>query len=350
MKILHTSDIHLASGHTERVEALKALVSTARKYDVDALTIAGDFLDNENDVVNLEPEIRKIFSEINFPVFLIPGNHDEKAYRSGIYLGKNVKIITSPEEKYRVKDFVVKGLPYSSEVDHVTELLKISRDIDPHHKNLLMIHCDLLDISGDFEDRGTEGDERYFPVYLDYFKELPFSHVLAGHFHTKTHIKAIPGSENRFFIYPGSPVSITRKETGKRSAILLTDEEVTTIPLDTFHFEEIEIKFEIDKNPESVLKKLSTLNPDSNTKIILKVTGFTNSEYSPEALENEIKKLIQPYEEQITEFLFLVRDLSHVLEDPIVQKVIEIINNEYRKDSKELTEFYLKAVTGVTEE
>ncbi len=66
----------------------------------------------------------------------------------------------------------------------VEKLRSISNDLTPDKKNIyyITVNCLMLFSRRDF---GEEGEERYMPVKLSYFKDLNLDYILAGHFHSR---------------------------------------------------------------------------------------------------------------------------------------------------------------------
>ena len=93
MKILHTSDLHLCEGAAERWAALDELTGLARRRGASVLAIAGDLFDQHADAALLRPRLRDIFSGGGFSTVILPGNHDYRAYRSGLFFGEGVRVI-----------------------------------------------------------------------------------------------------------------------------------------------------------------------------------------------------------------------------------------------------------------
>ena len=148
---------------------------------------------------------------------------------------------------------------------------------------------------------GGEGPGRYMPARLDYFRDLPVSAVLAGHFHSR--FTAWELSPGRFFVYPGSPVAVTRRETGPRKVHLgqvgASPEEIA---LDTFHFVEERLHLDPFASPRTdpvalLRRRLANLHPQA--RLLLTVEGFyTGREGGSE--EELVKSLQQAAGEKLT--------------------------------------------------
>lgn len=218
MKILHTADLHLSNQKKQTVTALETILNLANELDVDLITISGDIFDSPEDADNLRPKLRTLLSNLDFPIISIPGNHDEDCYNDDLDFGSNFKIQTKrPLEVLQYDDVTIVAFPYVSKKN--SELLsKLRKAKIDGTKNILLIHC-TLDSGYSTFDMGNEGEGQYFPIKSSTLAELGYNYILAGHFHSNRTKKRL--ENGGYFVYPGSPCSITKKETGKRSVFLL---------------------------------------------------------------------------------------------------------------------------------
>ena len=321
VKILHTSDIHLRADRNERLEALQEIIKIGGEQQIDILVISGDLFDRGVDVEQLKPELRKIFSKVDFTTVIIPGNHD-KVLREGLYLGENIHILGGARRIFDYHDVRIIGLPFkrASEEEVFKMLRSMREDLDDNKHNILLFHGELVDISFHSEDFGNEYEKRYMPARLSFFGELNIDYVLAGHYHTKFEIFKL--KNDGFFVYPGSPVSITRKEVGRRKVNLFeVGGPPEEYPLDTYHFERVEIELNPLRihDPRNYIKNaLSKLHPKAEP--ILTVKGFIDSEasgVSEQELKEYIEKTFGPCEN------YDVRDVGYILEDDLFRQIVE---------------------------
>ncbi len=103
------------------------------------------------------------------------------------------------------------------------------------------------------------------PTRLSWFADLGLSYVLGGHFHSTFTIRTF--GDGGFFVYPGSPVSVTKKETGQRAVNLFqTGSAPVQFYLDTAHYVDEEIVCDpfSDRRPGSdlVSERLEGLHPE----------------------------------------------------------------------------------------
>jgi DNA repair exonuclease SbcCD nuclease subunit len=296
MKILHTADLHLRQYGDERWLTLEELIRIGKNENIGVLLICGDLFDKGINAEDLRPKIRELFSNNDFKVCLIPGNHDAECFSQHLYFGENTIILeNSPFEYKKVRFMGIPFEPIAGEalLARLSSLKKVMKD---DLTNVLAYHGELLDSFFSRTDFGEEGESRYMPAKLSYFKDLNVDYVLAGHFHTKFDVRLI--DKDRYFVYCGSPVSITRKEIGQRQINLFKiGEAPTPYQIDSYFFDERIVRlypFKRENPLERVKEGLQHVNP--NAQIILRVVGFINSRESDiteKDLAAEIKKLLK---------------------------------------------------------
>jgi exonuclease SbcD len=258
-----------------------------------------------------------LFERTTFDTLIIPGNHDAKAFAQGFYFGERVHLLTHSKWSQNIFDlestrFI--GIPFE-ELDTLTFRTKLRelRDVlHPDSTNILLYHGELLDASFDRKDFGPGEAARYMPTRLAFFGELPVNYVLAGHFHTNYDLRSI--GEGRYFIYPGSPVSITKREIGKRNATIFEcGDEPQPLPLETFFYEQVEITLNafMDEQPLEIVKqRLKGL--DRESMILLKMNGTIKG--SEKKFVESITDLVKSMKIE-TEFSF--KDISKIVSNPV---------------------------------
>lgn len=112
MKILHTSDIHLQNFEDERWFCLEKVLEISNNSNIDVLAIAGDLFDKNIDAEDLRPKLREIFSGNGFKIIILPGNHDKRAFKSGLFFGDDVTLLNDFSNPFQYKDVKFWGLPY----------------------------------------------------------------------------------------------------------------------------------------------------------------------------------------------------------------------------------------------
>lgn len=234
-RLLHTADVHLAATDDERMAALRTVLRRAAAEEVDVLTIGGDLFDRPADVENLRPTLRNdLFTDRDYDILLIPGNHDVSAFRGDVFFGDACTVVTeTPFGHWTAPagDLRITGLPYRERVGD--DLLLALQDRDPFDGTEVLLLHGSLDAPFDTET-GDEEERRYFPVTESLLTELGFDHYLAGHYHSSHTVRFGDGST---FTYPGTPASTRTTETGRRHlSVLDTAEGVSLEPIETFHY------------------------------------------------------------------------------------------------------------------
>jgi len=338
MRILHTSDFHLRTNNDEKWFALKEVLELGRREGIEVMVVSGDFFDRKVDVEILRTPLRQLFEQYPFQILILPGNHDYQAFREGYVFGDNVKIFLHhfdpPWEKENV---AIWGYPYSlhSEEKILENLFKLKNLVQKEKINILLIHAELKEALFTEFDSGEE-EERYMRVSLEYFRDLPFHYILAGHFHTRFNFWNI--AEDKYFVYSGTPVSQTRREIGKRKVNLFeVGGEPTEVELNTFHYQVETLTFSPfeEKDPFERIKEIVEVFPPYAESILI-LEGFIDSGKTGWT-EKKLKEAVENITagKRIT-LIFNVQDISAILEHGIFKKFQEKLKEKgYLKEEKE---------------
>ncbi len=318
MKILHTADIHLRTVGDERWCALLNILEIAKAHRVSLVVISGDLFDRPLDAHRLKPPLRDLMRSVAFPVVILPGNHDVLALRDGDDYGENVTVLASHDQHLDIGDVRLFGLPFEKIVGGkvLQRLLSIKDRRREGACNILLYHGELLDLSYSGKSFGDEEQGDYMPVRLPFFDNLGIDYVLAGHFHSN--FESVRYSDG-YFVYPGSPVSVTRKETGIRKVNLF---EVGKPPraetVTSFHYRDLTVYL----NPFSSRGPLETIEHElrdshREARVQLTVTGFVDLQTAGKT-EKEfaaaVRELLTPRVELVSAQW---RDISEVRRDPL---------------------------------
>ncbi len=347
MRILHTADIHLRNEGDSRWNALETIIQVARDENVDLLIISGDLFDSGVDAESLRPKIRKVFSGSQFHTIILPGNHDIDSYRKGLYFGDNVTILSdyTPVEKY--KGIRIIGVPFErlSSIELLGRLRSFKDIFDKRKKNILLYHGELLDLFFSREDFGDVGKERYMPLKLSYLEQLNIDYVLAGHFHANFLVNRL--ENGGYFVYPGSPISITKKETGVRKVnIFNVGKPPEEYPLDTPHYEKVIITLDptLDEHPlETVKRKMS--NIQHQAVVLLTIDGAINGEklnLTEEGFKARLKEIMSDV--NIVDENFNFRDIQHIIEDELFKAFEERLTSYTEDQRRELRDIAIRAM------
>lgn len=274
--MLHTSDAHLSKKNQRTLEALQEVLNVAKKNKVDVLTIGGDLFESEEDAEALRPELRtKMFSGNDFEIIVVPGNHDNEAYRKNLDFGSDLYVLTKkPFDVRNYEEIAIVGVPF---LDKPSEEL-IAQLREARNKeliNILLLHC-TLDVSYAPADFGEEKKREYFPIDSCTLSGLGFDYILAGHFHADFIKKDL--GDGHLFVYPGSPLSLSWKHLGKRKIALLDTEkgDIKEIPINSFYYDELRVQvkpgFETKKLEE--IRECVKGHADEVCTLKIAVTGY----------------------------------------------------------------------------
>jgi len=317
MKILHTADLHLRTFGDQRWRALVAIVEACKAEAARILAISGDLFDTNAAAEDLRTSIRELFSGNEFHTVIIPGNHDIDAYKAGYYFGQQVTFFNHEDYSkniYDVDHTRIIGIPFQD--IEAAELLRKFRNLAPlltaDCTNIILYHGELLDGFYSRSDFGPEGERRYMPARLSYFEDLQVDYVLAGHFHTNFDVWSIGSSG--YFVYPGSPISVTRREVGQRKVNLFeVGEPPGEYPLDTEHFEQVDMMLSPLLDPEVlnlVRERLSEAHPMAT--ILLTIGG-----YVAQAEDELVSQITDLLEGRSVEPSYQFRDIRGILTHPL---------------------------------
>lgn len=346
MKVLHTADIHLRTYADDRWATLERILKVGKEERIDVLAISGDLFDAETDAENLRPKIQEIFSNNGFKIVLIPGNHDCTVCK-GMYFGSDAKILTNLAEPFEQDNVRIWGLPFEEiNTEQILEKLVLLRNkLDKEHTNILLHHGELLDAFFSRRDFGEEGEQLYMPLKLSYFKDMGIDYVLSGHFHSNFRVWTLDGGG--YFVYPGSPISITRKETGQRKLNLFeVGKNPTQYFLDSPYFEDVTLTldpFEETHPIEIVKEELSKAKPAAS--VILTIKGYINGKKIG-MTEELFAKAVEEATKGKCELHLEFKNVQSILEDDLFKSFSQKLDKQGFPDEKrnQLRDIAIKAM------
>jgi DNA repair exonuclease SbcCD nuclease subunit len=318
LKVLHTADIHLRAFGDERWAALETILSVAKKHKISILAISGDLFDAKIDAEELRPKIRDVFSNNGFDIVLIPGNHDCNVCKD-MYFGADATVLTDLDKPFGKGNIRIWGLPFENiQTEQVIEKIQcLKARFDKEYTNILLYHGELLDAFFSRKDFGEEGEQRYMPLKLSYFKDVDVDYVLSGHFHSTFSVRTL--ETGGYFVYPGSPVSVTKKETGQRMVnIFEVGKKPTPYALDTHHFEEVTVAFDPfkEEHPVDTVKGiLARAHPSA--RVILTIGGFIDSQATGMKEPDLVAALNKATKEKCEEVHFEFKEIHSILGDDL---------------------------------
>jgi predicted phosphodiesterase len=348
VKILHTADLHLRTDTDDRWHTLEAILRLGKEAKADLLVISGDLFDNGGHVETLRPSLRALFDATRFPCIIIPGNHDAGVYTEGMYFGQQVIVITDMFVPFETGGARIVGLPFEQvgQSQLLSKLHVLKPMFTRRQRNILLFHGELLDTFFSREDFGDEGKGRYMPARLDYFRNLGVDYVLAGHFHARFDVWKL--HEHAYFVYPGSPVSVTRREMGPRKVNLFDlGQPPSEYILPTPYFEHISLRldpFSLQDPLQCLRELLQDLSP--HAKPILTVTGFVNGQrcgLTESQLIAQMRGIASP---RCVDQQYEFTDIRHILEDDLfhrfTDKLADAVYSQQRRS--ELRSMVLRAM------
>lgn len=313
VRLLHTADIHLTPDADERQAALETVLAHADADDVDLVTIGGDLFESEVAAEQLRETLREVFADRAYPILTIPGNHDAAAFRSNLFFGEAfIPATETPFGHFSIGDTArLTYLPYTPQA--TDDLLVALRNREPFDgPEFLLLHCSLeAPVQGGV---GEEDEQRYFPITKEELAELDFDYYLAGHYHSQHRTELSNGGT---FVYPGTPASVTRKETGRRTVARIdTDaaQEVQLPTLESFHYDSLELRV-TPGNEEEVLDEIRsqvTTWGDRQVAPEIRVDGYTQMDET--AFNNALTEATGEVPLENT-----TRTVDHILSHPLFE-------------------------------
>ena len=320
MKILHTADVHLSSDQPRRLEALGKIIQLGRDENIDLLLVAGDLFDDDLQAELLRGAVRGLFSNLPFQVMAIPGNHDQRAFSDESFYGTEFRALTArPCATVDFEGWRLVAVPYAN-----GSFASLAEDLRqaaaPDKKNILMLHCSWSLPHYTNEDYGGE-DLRYLPVTEATLTGLGYDYILAGHFHASYRQRILPCGA--VFVYPGSPVSITTREQGRRAVNLIDSKGCRPLLLDSWYCQTLEYALKVT-NTEAILAQLArelTLHPDAYCTLTVRLTGYTQEKET--LLQARLEQLLEDRANTHLEPLF--RGVGQIFADPLYQRICQML-------------------------
>ena len=224
MKIIHTSDIHLASKLSARLPSSK--IAARRKeltesffrmcrdgmnMGASVMIIAGDMFDSEKTTKkDLDSALTIISRAENMTFFYLPGNHERNILRdSGEELPKNLFIFENDWTYFKFGNVTVAG---RCETD---ENMFDTLTLNPTEKNIVVLH-------GEIRDRSAAGGI----IGLKDAANRNIDYLALGHYHTYSSGRI---DKRCIYVYSGTPEGRGFDETGELGFSLMnvSDEGVT---------------------------------------------------------------------------------------------------------------------------
>jgi DNA repair exonuclease SbcCD nuclease subunit len=224
MKILHTSDIHLDSPLTSRLNADRVrerrrellmgfgrLVDEAKATQAEAIIIAGDLFDNERVSKRaMDTAIDIIERAQNITFFYLEGNHEGNALATyGRALPENLKTFGDEWTYHNIGEVRIAGR------NLICEGMFDSLTLSPDRKNIVVLHGELRDRCSAPE---TIGIKDATGKNIDY--------MALGHYHSYM-AEAI--DDRGVAVYCGTPEGRGFDEVGDKGYVLISTDGVRVL-------------------------------------------------------------------------------------------------------------------------
>ena len=222
MKIIHTSDIHLASPLTAHLGAQK-LARRARELEesfadicqrgeelgAEAMIIAGDLFDSQRITAkNLDTVLAIIERHSGITFFYLSGNHERDALaRNAGSLPENLKLFGNDWTYFSLGGIMLAGACETS-----ADMFSRLRLGDG--KNIVVLH-------GELRDRSDEGGV----IGIKDCANLPIDYMALGHYHSYQRIPLAKGEA----VYSGTPEGRGFDEAGDKGFCLIDVSEAGVI-------------------------------------------------------------------------------------------------------------------------
>lgn len=285
------------------MEALRTVCAMAGEFDCSALVISGDLFDTPEAALDLRAEVRELFEAVGCGVFLIPGNHDATAFRSGEYYGHNVQLCSGPEPaRWEVDGVPIIGVPYLPgregwEALHSLDLGEAGVPL------VVLIHANFYNSKLSARYFLDEEDPSAAACLWDCdFEDFPPAYIALGHWHNPT---LPPVTVNNVKIaYSGTPCPTAKGETGRRQVFLVEVSREGVYPrgveIPGVPCRETEFFYFVPGWEQETLEEIrQTLEKGAEQEVILDLEiGGWVAEISEEACMAELRSIVSRYRDR----------------------------------------------------
>lgn len=266
-RILHTADLQIGRQPSRLPPHVKAspsrvwehIVRYAIEYQVDAVTLGGDIVDEENRFYEaygpLERGIRAL-SQAGIPVIAVVGNHDVEVFpRLADSLDNELFILLGRDgswERHTIEPhgrpvLHIDGWSFPTEKVHEDPVADYSLPTPKDAPVVGLVHGDL-----------DKSQSDYAPLSKNRMLQQDVAAWLLGHWHKPMKIQQASGP---LILYPGSPQGLDPGEPGVHGPWLLTFnehglEDVRLVPMASAVYESIGIDLTGVTDPGDLQKRL----------------------------------------------------------------------------------------------
>lgn len=283
MKIIHISDVHIASPLTARLSPIKAhersleiigtfrrIAEEAKSSGAEAMMICGDLFDNESVGLSTLDSVMGIIESAPRVKFLyLPGNHEKnRLISSGVRIPENLMIFGEDWTYFTIGNVTFAGRERTDKNMFDSLVLK------EEGINILVMHGELCDHS----DEGGR-------IGLDRLASLPIDYVALGHYHSFSEKRI---SARTVAVYSGTPEGRGFDEAGQKGFVTVDvgkrtlDYKFTPIAKRTLHVCEVDItgaerEIEVERK---ITEKISGISSKDLLRILL--IGERTTSYKPD--------------------------------------------------------------------
>lgn len=281
MKFLHCSDIHLSRDSGLKNYCLGVfdeILQIASEKQADFVLICGDLFNTFQDAEALRDEVKTRVQKLSFPVYYLPGNHEE------LERPRSAKL-----EAFDFGLTVLSGSPYQLLDLGDCEILAIAHQENygtyrewnlPQKKKKRIIACHATVAGmfytgpGEVNDAGTVDPGMFDDLHGDY--------AAMGHIHSASK-QATPGG--CMIAYPGSARVWRKSETGPRYVYITEDLNVPQ-PVELMSAGQ---NREFHVPAESWQSYIRTISCNANDILYFYLTGVLESDQQADEIEKQIK-------------------------------------------------------------
>jgi DNA repair exonuclease SbcCD nuclease subunit len=282
-----------------------------------------------------------------FVFVLLPGNQDARTTLDGHFYGKNTRVLSEQTPYIDVAGVRFHGVPFQRIVGaKVFETIyAVRKRLRPDATNILLYHGELLDLATSDRYFGDEEHAGYLAARVSFFDDLGLDYVLAGHLHSNFEVQQYRGG---FFVYPGSPVSISERELGIRKVNLFdVGDTPTARELETLHYERLTVQlnpFSLTRPTEMIQAALASVH--RLARVHLTIEGFVHLGMLQMTEGQLVSDINDALTSQVENVDMRWQDISFVWDQELLIRFLRELENTPHTESKktEMRELGLRAI------
>jgi DNA repair exonuclease SbcCD nuclease subunit len=320
-RFIHTADLHLRkSDEEESLQLLSWLLAKCSEREA-ALLVAGDFFDSIEDAAGLAEGVAQVFAgSPNVGKFILSGCHDAGAFEEMTAFGDEVRVFSQlPYTSVVHQDVHIVGFPF---VQGSSLRAQLDEYQCPGRPLIALTHGTFFGQSTtSFFTDVRERAAQYFPVYGSDLEDIEANYVALGHYHSQ-HASFL--HKNIVVCYPGTPIALTRKESGIRTVVAVTmrgdsgevDIERLPVPVGVYNAREEIFVFACEEQ-ESLASVEQLLRERADNRAALTVRLKGNIHMLERDINEHLAKLRDQYEGQYADLVLRNETVSfrHLIDE-----------------------------------